>query len=223
MPTNVLIVNYDAAEIRDLLKLSFPDLTYTLVEDDVVTADHVADADVMISRGRWFSHDLLDRSARLKWFQCLITGVDHLLPVLAGSKVLLTNARGIHGPADVGDRDPAHAVALPEHAADRAQPGRPQSGAHRAEGARPAHRGDRRRRRDRRAHRETLQGVRHEDRRRDRNAAAGRRLRPHPSAQRAARRRRRGRFPAAASAAHAGERQPDRRGGVQGDETHRPL
>ncbi len=98
MATNILIVNFDAAEIRDLLKLSFPDLTYTLVEDDVVTAEHVADADVMISRGRWFTRELLAKSTRLKWFQCLITGVDHLMPVLKGSKVLLTNARGIHGP-----------------------------------------------------------------------------------------------------------------------------
>ena len=99
MPTNVLIVNFDAAEIRDLLKPSLPELSYTVVEDDAaVTAEHVADADVMISRGRWFTRELLDKSSRLKWFQCLITGVDHLLPVLAGSKVMLTNARGIHGP-----------------------------------------------------------------------------------------------------------------------------
>lgn len=98
MPTNVLIVNFDAAEIRDFLKPSFPELTYTVVEDDVVTPDHVAEADIMISRGRWLTRELLDKSARLKWFQCLITGVDHLLPVLTGSKVLLTNARGIHGP-----------------------------------------------------------------------------------------------------------------------------
>ena len=98
MPTNILIVNFDAAEIRDLLKPSFPELAYIVVEDDLVTAHHVADADVMISRGRWFTRELLERSVRLKWFQCLITGVDHLLPVLTGSKVLLTNARGIHGP-----------------------------------------------------------------------------------------------------------------------------
>ena len=125
MATNILIVNFDAAEIRDLLKPSFPDLTYTLVEDDVVTAEHVADADVMISRGRWFTRELLDKSTRLKWFQCLITGVDHLMPVLKGSKVLLTQCAWNPWPPDVRDRDPAHAVALPEHAADRAQSGRP--------------------------------------------------------------------------------------------------
>jgi phosphoglycerate dehydrogenase-like enzyme len=95
--TNVLIVNPDADEFRAPLAKAFPDVNIEAVDDDAV-AGFVAEADVIMSRGRWVTHDLVQKSKRLKWFQCLITGVDHLLPVLAGSDILLTNARGIHGP-----------------------------------------------------------------------------------------------------------------------------
>jgi phosphoglycerate dehydrogenase-like enzyme len=97
MATNVLIVNHDAQEFVTPLAKAFPEVEFVASDDDAA-AMHVADADVIMSRGRWLTRELVQRSRRLKWFQCFITGVDHLLPVLAGSDVLLTNARGIHGP-----------------------------------------------------------------------------------------------------------------------------
>jgi phosphoglycerate dehydrogenase-like enzyme len=60
--------------------------------------DLMGDAEVIFAYGRAFDAQCLARAARLKWFQCLITGTDHLAPVLKGSPVILTNARGIHGP-----------------------------------------------------------------------------------------------------------------------------
>jgi len=56
------------------------------------------DADAILSIGRWLTPSMLATAPSLKWVQCLITGVDHLLPVLSGSDIVLTNARGIHGP-----------------------------------------------------------------------------------------------------------------------------
>lgn len=97
MTTNVLIVNADADEFRRALAAKFPHVNFMIAEDDAA-AECIADADVIISRGRWVSRELLQRGHRLKWFQCLITGVDHLIPALSDSNILLTNARGIHGP-----------------------------------------------------------------------------------------------------------------------------
>jgi phosphoglycerate dehydrogenase-like enzyme len=58
----------------------------------------MGEADAILSYGRAFDAECLARARRLKWFQCLITGTDHITPVLAGAKIILTNARGIHGP-----------------------------------------------------------------------------------------------------------------------------
>jgi phosphoglycerate dehydrogenase-like enzyme len=60
--------------------------------------DLMPEADAIFAYGREFDTKCLARAQRLKWFQCLITGTDHLAPVLRGSPVILTNARGIHGP-----------------------------------------------------------------------------------------------------------------------------
>jgi phosphoglycerate dehydrogenase-like enzyme len=95
--TNVLIVNHDAEDFRAPLAKSFPDVNIEAVDDDAAAA-HVSEADVILSRGRWVTRELMEKGKRLRWFQCLITGVDHLLPALSGTKVMLTNARGIHGP-----------------------------------------------------------------------------------------------------------------------------
>jgi phosphoglycerate dehydrogenase-like enzyme len=58
----------------------------------------MGEADAIFAFGREFDAKCLARAQRLKWFQCVITGTDHLTPVLKGSRVILTNARGIHGP-----------------------------------------------------------------------------------------------------------------------------
>jgi phosphoglycerate dehydrogenase-like enzyme len=60
--------------------------------------DLMSEAEVIFAYGRGFDARCLARATRLKWFQCVITGTDHLAPVLKGSPVILTNARGIHGP-----------------------------------------------------------------------------------------------------------------------------
>jgi phosphoglycerate dehydrogenase-like enzyme len=97
MVTNVLIVNADADDFRRPLAKAFPDVNF-MIADDNAAAEHIAAADVVMSRGRWVTRDVLKCGRRLKWFQCLITGVDHVLPAISGTDILLTSARGIHGP-----------------------------------------------------------------------------------------------------------------------------
>ncbi len=100
VPTNVLIICPDPQAYTSRLAGAFPQVKFSCVASLECTPalDRMGEADAILSYGRAFDAECLARAKRLKWFQCLITGTDHLAPVLAGSRVILTNARGIHGP-----------------------------------------------------------------------------------------------------------------------------
>jgi phosphoglycerate dehydrogenase-like enzyme len=100
MPTNVLIISPNPDPYTAYLQPAFPEVRFMAVRSLEVTPalDLFADADAVLAYGRAFDRECLVRARRLKWFQCLITGTDHLTPVLAGTPIVLTNARGIHGP-----------------------------------------------------------------------------------------------------------------------------
>jgi D-2-hydroxyacid dehydrogenase (NADP+) len=103
--TNVLILHTDDGAYREGLLPAFPDVDFwihpTPPEQRELSPEvlgRLAEADAIISIGRWATPELLARCEHLKWFQCAITGTDHLRPLLADSDVVLTNARGLHGP-----------------------------------------------------------------------------------------------------------------------------
>jgi phosphoglycerate dehydrogenase-like enzyme len=100
VPTNVLIICPDPQAYVSRLAGAFPQVNFSCVASLECTPalDRMGAADAILSYGRAFDAECLARAKRLRWFQCLITGTDHLAPVLAGSRVILTNARGIHGP-----------------------------------------------------------------------------------------------------------------------------
>jgi D-2-hydroxyacid dehydrogenase (NADP+) len=100
MSTNILIICPDPQAYTSRLAAEFPQVTFACVAalECTQALDRMGEADAIFAYGRAFDADCLARAKRLRWFQCLITGTDHLAPVLAGSRVILTNARGIHGP-----------------------------------------------------------------------------------------------------------------------------
>src|ERR1700731_1277719 len=112
-PTNVLIICPDPQAYTSRLAPAFPQVNFSCVASLECTPalDRMGAADAILSYGRAFDAECLARAKRLKWFQCLITGTDHLAPVLAGSRVILTNARGIHGP-QMAEMDILHMLAL---------------------------------------------------------------------------------------------------------------
>jgi len=97
---NVVIVCPFPEIYAEHLKPAFPDVHFVTVAtmNAADAMEHYPAADAVVGFGRGFNRECLARAPRLKWYQCLITGTDHLTPVLAGSDVVLTNARGIHGP-----------------------------------------------------------------------------------------------------------------------------
>jgi len=100
MSTHILIICPDPPAYTSRLAAEFPQVTFSCVAalECTQALDHMGEADAIFGYGRAFDADCLARAKKLRWFQCLITGTDHLAPVLAGSRVILTNARGIHGP-----------------------------------------------------------------------------------------------------------------------------
>jgi D-2-hydroxyacid dehydrogenase (NADP+) len=97
---NVLIICPEPEAYTSRLVGDFPRVKFTTFTslECRPAMDLMGEADAIIAYGRAFDAECLARAKKLRWFQCLITGTDHLAPVLAGSQVVLTNARGIHGP-----------------------------------------------------------------------------------------------------------------------------
>jgi D-2-hydroxyacid dehydrogenase (NADP+) len=100
MSTHILIICPDPPAYTSRLAAEFPQVTFSCVAalECTQALDRMGEADAIFAYGRAFDAECLARAGKLRWFQCLITGTDHLAPVLAGSRVILTNARGIHGP-----------------------------------------------------------------------------------------------------------------------------
>jgi D-2-hydroxyacid dehydrogenase (NADP+) len=97
--TKILILDGHAEIYRDRLGTEFPALQFVLAHGLAELPQDLSDIDVLISFGIELQDDFYRRATRLKWFQCLATGVDHVLrcPSLKAG-TLLTSGRGVHGP-----------------------------------------------------------------------------------------------------------------------------
>jgi len=98
MSTNVLILDGRAEIYRDRLKAEFPALQFVLAHGVADLPRDLSGVDVLISFAVELKYDFYRNATRLKWIQCLATGVDHVLrcPSLRAD-TLLTSGRGIHG------------------------------------------------------------------------------------------------------------------------------
>ena len=94
---DLLILYFDAFYLKEKLEKKFPELNIHAATEEDQVGDFIESADIlMVIR---ISNDLIQRAKKLKWIQCLITGVDYLLSLPSFPKgVLLTSTRGIHGP-----------------------------------------------------------------------------------------------------------------------------
>lgn len=94
----VLVIDPHAAIYRDRLKPEFPALQILTARDGNDLPPELSDVEALISFGMGLPEDFYRRATGLKWFQCLATGVDHVLqqPDLRPA-TLITSGRGIHG------------------------------------------------------------------------------------------------------------------------------
>jgi len=88
------------AQYRDRLRATFPELAVDVAAHHREAETLVGPAQVLITFGPMLTDAVIARAANLRWIQALGTGVDNIvdLPSL-GRDVIVTNIRGIHGPA----------------------------------------------------------------------------------------------------------------------------
>jgi phosphoglycerate dehydrogenase-like enzyme len=98
MIAKVLILDPHAEIYRDRLRAEFPTLEFVLAHRAAELPADVSGIDVLISFAVELKNEFYQSATRLKWIQCLATGVDHVLrcPSLRAETVL-TSGRGIHG------------------------------------------------------------------------------------------------------------------------------
>ncbi len=88
------------AQYNDRLRRTFSELVIHLVDHHSKVGPYIRDADILMTFAPMLIDEVLRQAANLKWIQALGTGVDNLvdLPSLRHD-VIVTNIRGIHGPA----------------------------------------------------------------------------------------------------------------------------
>jgi len=98
MTAKILVLDPHAETYRDRLAAEFPALQFALHHKASELPQDLSDVDVLICFGVELKDDFYQRATGLKWFQCLATGVDHVLrqPSLRAD-TLLTSGRGVHG------------------------------------------------------------------------------------------------------------------------------
>ncbi len=98
MTTKVLVLDIHAEIYRDRLGAEFSDLQFVLAKGPAELPADLSDIDVLISFGIDLNDDFYRGATRLKWIQCLATGVDQVLrwPSFRAD-TLLTSGRGVHG------------------------------------------------------------------------------------------------------------------------------
>src|SRR5262249_507870 len=88
------------ADYRDRLRAAFPEVIVDVAAHHREAEAMIGPAQVLITFGPMLTDAVIARAASLRWVQALGTGVDNIvdLPSLKND-VIVTNVRGIHGPA----------------------------------------------------------------------------------------------------------------------------
>lgn len=98
MASDVLVVDWRPRAFEPLAA-RFPEVRLHAVETIEQAEPYLAAAEVLVTVGHGFTAEVAGRMPSLRWVQSMITGTDVFRAALAGRpEVLLTSARGIHGP-----------------------------------------------------------------------------------------------------------------------------
>lgn len=95
----ILLYDEDAGRYHRLLSAAVPGIDLVATPDYAEALAQVERADALFALAPSITDELIQRGAQLRWIQALTSGVDTFdrLPSLRGD-VLLSSARGIHGP-----------------------------------------------------------------------------------------------------------------------------
>ncbi len=80
------------------LRQAFPGLPVIVTSDRAEALARAPEASVLVAKAQHVSAQLVESMPRLEWVQALTTGTDPLLGLRLPRSVVVTSARGIHGP-----------------------------------------------------------------------------------------------------------------------------
>jgi D-2-hydroxyacid dehydrogenase (NADP+) len=97
MPLKVLIYAEQWKDYAARLRREFPDVEFFATYSREEAARVIADIEVIFTLAHVIPRELIAAARSLKWLQSMTTGTDALIGVLP-PHILLTSARGVHGP-----------------------------------------------------------------------------------------------------------------------------
>ena len=101
MTVEVVLVEQESpqelAHWRDVLA-AFPGLTCHMARSSAELVPLAGNATAILGKAHAISAELVAAAPKLRWIQALTTGIDHLLTIDLPKDVVVTTARGIHGP-----------------------------------------------------------------------------------------------------------------------------
>ena len=94
---NLLILDVDADYIKRKIEPKFSGISIHAAATEDEVGDFIEKAEIILAKK--FSDEVVRGAKKLRWIQCMLTGVDYIvnLPSLK-KEVLITSTRGIHGP-----------------------------------------------------------------------------------------------------------------------------
>jgi len=99
MKMNLLVVDLFSEDYRKILQPKFPEISIHAFANKGEVGSIIEKTHVLLSHARGISDEFIKKASRLQWIQALGTGVDGFLNLPSLKKdVLITSARGIHGP-----------------------------------------------------------------------------------------------------------------------------
>lgn len=93
----LLILNKDAEYMKRALEPKFLGISIHAIAREGEVGDIIENTDILLTIR--ISDELIKKASKLQWIQCMVTGMDYFLNLPSLRKdVILTSARGIHGP-----------------------------------------------------------------------------------------------------------------------------
>lgn len=102
MPDLALIYEPDsaahAATYREALARTLPQYSFAAASELAQAIARAPEASILIAKAQDISAELIAAMPRLRWIQALTTGIDPIVALKLPPSILVTSARGIHGP-----------------------------------------------------------------------------------------------------------------------------
>jgi len=97
-PLDIVVITQDVPGLAESIARACPEIRVHAGGCAADVLNHAEDAGVLIGLAQAITPDLLASAPHLRWIQALTTGVDPLLALGLPAEVIVTSARGIHGP-----------------------------------------------------------------------------------------------------------------------------